>query len=173
MNIAKPLPETFRWDFKYFQRYPLQTLFVFAVLAIRYFFAVFFIYGFWHKLVKEWMWTDVMKRHFEQRLSEIPADSFQAAYLQHFAIPLYLPIAYIVTIGELVIGLGLVFGVATRFNAGFGLFMLLNFAAGAFYNVWIVILSAMAILIMFFPTGHWLGFDKRLSEKYPNSWWFK
>lgn len=173
MNITKSLPNSFRWSFQYFQQHPLQTLFVITVLAIRYFFAVFFIYGFWHKLVKEWMWTDVMKVHFQQRLSEIPPDSFQAAYLEHFGIPFYLPIAFVVTVGELIIGVALMLGVTTRFNAGFGLFMLLNFAAGAFYNIWIVILSAMAILIMFFPTGHWLGFDKQLHEKYPNSFWFK
>jgi len=89
MNLTKPLPDSFRWSFQYFQQYPLQTLFVITILAIRYFFAVFFIYGFWHKLVKGWMWTDVMKVHFQQRLSEIPPDSFQATYLEYFAIPLH------------------------------------------------------------------------------------
>lgn len=173
MNVTKLLPESFRWRFQYFQQHPLQTLFIITVLAIRYFFAAFFIYGFWHKLVKGWMWTDVMKVHFQQRLAEIPPDSFQAAYLEYFGIPFYLPIAFVVTVGELIIGVALMLGVTTRFNAGFGLFMLLNFAAGAFYNIWIVILSAMAILIMFFPTGHWLGLDKKLHEKYPNSFWFK
>lgn len=163
----------FEWRLDYFRARPLETTFIIIVLGIRYFFAMFFLYGFWHKLVKEWMWTDIMKTHFEQRLSEIPPDSFQALYLESFGIPFYLLIAFVVTIGELTIGLSLVLGLTTRFHAGFGLFMLLNFAAGAFYNIWIVILSVMAILIMFFPTGHWLGFDKRLNEKFPNSFWFR
>jgi len=175
MNVAL-VPQSdarFHWSLDYVKRHPFQTVGIGLVLAMRYFFAVFFIYGFWHKLVREWMWTDIMQQHFIDRYSEIDPLSFQALYLQYFGIPFYLPIAWVVTIGELIIGVALVFGAATRANAAFGLFMLLNFAAGAFYNEWIVILSATAILFIIFPTGHWLGVDKRLHEKYPHSIWFK
>ena len=119
------------------------------------------------------MWTDILKLHFIDRLSEIHPDTLQAAYLQHFAIPLYLPIAWIITVGELLIGLALIFGITTRLNAAFGLFMLLNFAAGAFYNIWIDILSIMAILFIVFPTGHWLGLDRLLHQRYPHAIWFR
>jgi thiosulfate dehydrogenase (quinone) large subunit len=172
MNASATQPR-FAWRFDYLREHPLQLLGVALVLAMRYFFAAFFIYGFWHKWEQGWIWTDIMKLHFIDRYAEIDMNSFQALYLQYFGIPLYVPIAFIVTVGELIIGLGLVFGVATRANAAFGLFMLLNFTAGAFYNIWIVILSAMAALFIVLPTGHWLGFDKRLNEKYPNSIWFK
>lgn len=166
-------PTSFSWKWSYISAHPFKTLGVALILALRYFFAVFFIYGFWHKLMQGWMWTDILKLHFIDRLSEIHPETLQAAYLQHFAIPLYLPIAWIVTVGELIIGVALIFGVTTRINAAFGLFMLLNFAAGAFYNIWIDILSVMAALFIIFPTGHWLGFDKMLHQKYPRSIWFK
>ncbi len=139
----------------------------------RYLFAAFFLYGFWHKLVKGWLWSDLMQGFFIKRLAELPANSFQASYLEHFAIPLALPIAWIVTIGELIIGLGLVFGVAVRFNAAFALFMVLNFAAGGYFNFTLPPFMAFAIMMMMLPSGHWLGFDKHLHHKYPDAIWFK
>jgi len=164
---------SFSWTWSHISRHPLQTLAIVLILAMRYFFAVFFIYGFWHKLVHEWMWTDILKLHFIDRLSEIHPDTFQAAYLRYFAIPFYLPIAWVITVGELFIGLALIFGITTRLHAAFGLFMLLNFAAGAFYNIWIDILSIMAILFIIFPTGHWFGFDRLLHQRYPDAIWFR
>ncbi len=166
-------PSSFSWTWSYISAHPLHTLIIVLILAMRYFFAVFFIYGFWHKLVQEWMWTDILRLHFIDRLSEIHPDTLQAAYLQYFAIPFYLPIAWIITVGELFIGLALIFGITTRLHAAFGLFMLLNFAAGAFYNIWIDILSIMAILFIIFPTGHWLGFDRLLYQRYPHTIWFQ
>ena len=139
----------------------------------RYLFASFFLYGFWHKLVKGWLWSDLMQGFFIKRLAELPANSFQASYLEHFAIPLALPIAWIVTVGELIIGLGLVFGVAVRANAAFALFMVLNFAAGGYYNLTLPPFMVFAIMMMVLPSGHWLGFDKHLHLKYPDAIWFK
>ena len=139
----------------------------------RYLFAAFFLYGFWHKLVKGWLWSDLMQGFFIKRLAELPANSFQASYLEHFAIPLALPIAWIVTVGELIIGLGLVFGFAVRANAAFALFMVLNFAAGGYYNLTLPPFMVFAIMMMVLPSGHWLGFDKHLHLKYPDAIWFK
>jgi thiosulfate dehydrogenase [quinone] large subunit len=145
------------------------TLFLFG----RYIFALFFLYGFWHKLVKGWLWSDLMQGFFIKRLGELPSSSFQAIYLEQFAIPLAFPIAWIVTVGELIIGLGLVFGFAVRANAAFALFMVLNFAAGGYYNLSLPPFMFFAIMMMLFPSGHWLGLDKRLHRKYPESIWFK
>ena len=143
-------------------------------LAGRYLFAIFFLYGFWHKLVKGWLWSDKMHNFFVQRLNAPPQlNDFQALYLDQFAIPLAFPIAWIVTVGELIIGLGLVFGVAVRANAAFALFLVLNFAAGGFYNLTLPPFMLFAIMMMLFPSGHWLGLDKQLNRKYPNSIWFR
>jgi thiosulfate dehydrogenase [quinone] large subunit len=84
-----------------------------------------------------------------------------------------MPIAWIVTIGELIIGVALLLGVTTRINAAFGLFMLLNFAAGGYYNEIIPPLVTISILLIVLPTGHWLGLDRSLNRKYPESLWFR
>jgi thiosulfate dehydrogenase [quinone] large subunit len=143
-------------------------------LAGRYLFAIFFLYGFWHKLVKGWLWSDKMHNFFVQRLYAPPQlNDFQALYLDQFAIPLAFPIAWIVTVGELIIGLGLFFGVAVRANAAFALFLVLNFAAGGFYNLTLPPFMAFAVMMMLLPSGQWFGFDKQLHQKYPDSIWFK
>ncbi len=143
------------------------------LLLGRYLFAAFFLYGFWHKLVKGWLWSDLMERFFIKRLGELSAGSFQAGYLEHFAIPWAMPIAWVVTVGELIIGISLVLGLAVRANAAFALFLVLNFAAGGYYNLTLPPFMFFAILMMLFPSGHWLGMDKQLHRKYPDSIWFR
>lgn len=154
-------------------QYPLKAAGVIAFLLLRYVFVAFFLYGFWHKLVRGWLWTDLMHNYFAQRLSELLPGSFQALYLEHFAIPLALPIAWIVTIGELIIGVCLALGLATRANAAFALFLVLNFAAGGFYNLTLPPFMVFSVLMMVFPSGHWLGLDGKLNRKYPDSFWFR
>ncbi len=152
---------------------PLASAGVILFLAGRYLFAAFFLYGFWHKLVREWLWTDIMFNHFSQRLSELPAGSFQALYLEQFALPMALPIAWIVTIGELIIGVCLAAGLAVRANAAFALFLVLNFAAGGYYNLTLPPFMIYSVLMMLLPSGQWLGVDRMLHRKYPDSLWFR
>jgi thiosulfate dehydrogenase (quinone) large subunit len=175
----------FEWNRGYLKSHPLKAAGVVAALAIRYLYTLLFLYGFEHKIVRGWMWTGIMEEHFLKRLHELQAvasgpgsfgttvASFQASYLLHFAIPLALPIAWIVTIGELIVGIALLLGVTTRLNAAFGLFFLLNFSAGGFYNLTIPPLVLMSLMMIFLPTGHWLGLDRKLNEKYPDSPWFR
>lgn len=152
---------------------PFKTSGIILFLFGRYFFALFFLYGFWRKLTKGWLWSDLMLGFFTKRLAELPAGSFQANYLEHFAIPLAFPIAWIVTVGELLIGLSLIFGFAVRANALFALFLVLNFAAGGYYNLSLPPFMIFAVLMMMLPSGQWFGFDKQLHQKYPDSIWFK
>ncbi|MGC8775041.1 MAG: DoxX family protein [Chlorobaculum sp.] len=175
----------FEWKPAYLKTHKLKASGVIFVLALRYLYTSLFIYGFVHKIMRGWMWSDILRQHFTQRLHELLATGamsgsveagiamWQASYLQHFAIPMVMPIAWIVTIGELIIGVALLFGVATRINAAFGLFMLLNFAAGGYYNLTIPPLVAISILLIVLPTGHWLGLDRSLNRKYPDSLWFR
>jgi thiosulfate dehydrogenase (quinone) large subunit len=156
-----------------FRERPLQAIGIALFLIGRTIYAIFFLYGFWHKLTKEWLWTDIVQEHFMKRLSEIDASSFQGQYLTHFAIPFYMPVSWVVTVGELIIGVGLLVGLATRANAAFALFLVLNFAAGAFFNATLPPFMVYAVLMMMLPSGHWLGFDKELHERSPNSIWFK
>lgn len=163
----------FQWQREQFRDAPLQTAGIILFLSGRYLFALFFLYGFWHKFTKGWLWSDLMQFYFLKRFAELPEGSFQSLYLEQFAIPLAVPIAWIVTVGELIIGLGLIFGVAVRANAAFALFMVLNFAAGGFYNLTLPPFMLFAIMMMLFPSGQWLGFDRTLHNKYPASIWFK
>ena len=155
------------------QQRPLASLGVILFLAGRYLFAAFFLYGFWHKLINGWLWTDLMFDYFSLRLSELPAGSFQAIYLEQFAIPLAMPIAWIVTIGELIIGVCLAAGLAVRANAAFALFLVLNFAAGGYYNLTLPPFMVYAVLMMLLPSGQWFGLDRKLHIKYPDSLWFR
>ncbi len=155
------------------KRNPFKTAGIILFLAGRYFFALFFLYGFWRKLTKGWLWSDLMLEFFTKRLTELPGGSFQANYLAHFAIPLAFPIAWIVTVGELVVGLSLICGFAVRANAAFALFLVLNFAAGGYYNLSLPPFMIFAVLMMMLPSGQWFGFDKQLHQKYPDSIWFK
>ncbi|NTU93817.1 MAG: DoxX family membrane protein [Chlorobiaceae bacterium] len=175
----------FEWNRGYMTSHPLQTAGVSAALIIRYLYTALFLYGFVHKIMRGWMWTGIMEQHFTKRLAELQVEalvagsglaqvlSFQAAYLEHFAIPLALPIAWIVTIGELIVGVALLLGVATRANALFGLFFLLNFTAGGYYNLTIPPLVLMSLMMIFLPTGQWFGLDRMLNRKYPDSPWFR
>jgi thiosulfate dehydrogenase [quinone] large subunit len=175
----------FEWKPSYLKTHKLKASGVIAILALRYLYTSLFIYGFVHKIMRDWMWSDILTQHFTKRLHELLATNaapgsieatvalWQASYLEHFALPLVMPIAWIVTIGELIIGVALLLGVSTRLNAAFGLFMLLNFAAGGYYNLTIPPLVTISILLILLPTGHWLGLDRRLNRKYPESPWFK
>lgn len=175
----------FEWKSNYLKSHKLKTFGVVIVLVLRYLYTSLFIYGFVHKIIHGWMWSDILTHHFTKRLHELLATAstsgsfeatvavWQASYLEHFALPLVMPIAWIVTIGELVIGVALLFGVTTRINAAFGLFMLLNFAAGGYYNLTIPPLVTISILLILLPTGHWLGLDRHLNRKYPESPWFR
>ncbi len=153
---------------------PFRTVGITLFLFGRYLFALFFLYGFWHKLAKGWLWSDKMHNFFVERLHTPPQlNDFQTLYLEQFAIPVALPIAWIVTIGELIIGVCLALGLCVRANAAFALFMVINFAAGGYYNLSLPPFMFFSILMMLYPSGHWLGLDKRLHQKYPESIWFK
>ena len=152
---------------------PFKIAGIILFIAGRYLFAAFFLYGFWHKLVKGWLWSGLMHDFFAKRFAELPAGSFQSSYLEHFAIPLAFPIAWIVTVVELFVGLSLFFGIAVRVHAALALFLVLNFAAGGFYNLTLPPFMIFSVLMMLLPSGQWFGFDKQLHNKYPESIWFK
>lgn len=185
LNRKKIMTE-FQWNGSYLKSHWLKAIGVIAVLLLRYVYTMLFLYGFVHKIIHGWMWSGILTHHFSVRLHELQLTAkaaasssfdalvatFQAFYLQHFAIPMVMPIAWIVTIGELIIGVGLLLGVATRLNAAFGLFMLLNFAAGGYYNITIPPLIAISLMMIVLPTGQWLGLDRTLHRNHPNSMLF-
>jgi thiosulfate dehydrogenase [quinone] large subunit len=144
-----------------------------AVLAVRYGFGAFFLYGAYHKTVKGWLTSPVMREHFVKRLAEIDPASFSAAYLRSFAIPLYRPVAWVLTLGQMCVAAGMLLGLAVRPNAALALFLISNISAGSFYNLTMPPFFAASLLLMATPSGQWFGLDKALHERFPESPWFR
>ena len=122
-----------------------------ALLVGRYCFAAIFAFGAAAKLAEGWLRTDALQQHFVKRLEAFDLTPIQAGYLEHFAIPCYQPIAWVVTLGELGVAIGLIFGVATRASGALALFLLINFAAGGYYNSLSLPLFLFAALILLLP----------------------
>jgi len=96
--------------------------------------------------------------------------SFYRPFLESVILPNNALFAVLVAWGELAIGLALILGLATRYAAFFGAFMVLNFwfakglgvFAGANHDiVWFVIL----IVLGFTPAGKIAGLDDGLSDR--------
>ncbi|NTW48662.1 MAG: DoxX family protein [Chlorobiales bacterium] len=192
------LASDFKWKKNHVRERPLKSLGIVSILLLRYFFGVYFFVGAFYKLSKNWLWTDALKILFQRQLETLnqlndifinqlngnrffssvephsPLYAFEPYYLEHFAIPFYLAIAWVVTLGELMVGLSLVLGLAVRINSAVALFILLNFAAGGYFQFHTSFpLMFCALLFMCLPSGQWFGLDKKLHEKYPDSLWFK
>lgn len=119
-----------------------------GLVLLRYAFGATFAYGAYHKITRGWLTTPVMREHFEQRLSEIDQHSFSAAYLRHFAIPLYRPIAWILTIGQVIVAISMFTGKGVRLSAALALFLLVNISAGSYFNASMPPYLITAILLM-------------------------
>ncbi|OAN48340.1 DoxX family protein [Chloroflexus islandicus] len=119
-----------------------------GLVLLRYAFGATFAYGAYHKITRGWLTTPVMRQHFEQRLSEIDQNSFSAAYLRHFAIPLYRPIAWILTIGQVIVAISMLTGKGVRPSAALALFLLVNISAGSYFNASMPPYLITAMLLM-------------------------
>ncbi|RRR70716.1 MAG: DoxX family membrane protein [Candidatus Viridilinea halotolerans] len=155
------------------EREERQQMAIRSVLALRYAFGSFFLYGAYHKITRGWLTSPVMREHFVQRLSEIDTESFAAAYLRHFAIPWYRPVAWVLTVGQVIVAVSMLFGIAVRPGALVALFLLSNISAGAFTNATMPPFFVVSLLLLTTPSGHWLGLDKHLHQRYPDALWFK
>jgi len=186
----------FKWEKDYLLKNPLKTLGVIFVLVLRYCFGAYFLLGAMYKFSKDWLWTNKLQivfqnqlanlnrlnefyvNEFSQNLSAIEPDAplyaLEPLYLEHFAIPFYLLIAWTVTLGELVVAISLILGITVRLNAAIALFILINFAAGGYFQFHTSIpLMSFALLFMCLPSGQWLGLDKKFDKMYPDTMWFK
>lgn len=143
-----------------------------GVLALRYGFGAVFLYGAYHKTVRGWLTSPVMREHFVRRLAEIDPDSFSAFYLRRFAIPWYRPVAWVLTLGQVAVAAGMLLGLAVRPNAALSLFLLSNITAGSYYNASMPPFFGVALLLMATPSGQWLGLDRGLHARYPGAIWF-
>lgn len=127
---------------------PWQRLGRITLLILRYVFGATFAYGAYHKLTHRWMTSTVLREHFEQRLSEIDPHSFSAAYLRFFAIPFYRPIAWVLTIGQIIVAFSMLTGIGVRQSATLALFLLVNISAGSYFNASMPPYLITAVLLM-------------------------
>jgi len=95
--------------------------------------AYFFLAGSF-KLVTGLLWSRSLERMFTERLMHLEPQSFAAVYLSEFAIPLAFPIAYILTIGELVVGISFFMNMSIVWGAILAIFITINIALGGFFN---------------------------------------
>lgn len=171
MNSATGTPPGLRSG-SFIGRHPLRMTGVVLNSVFRLLFGLFWLAAGVNKLAKGWLTTDILKRIFEDRLTEMHPDSFQVAYLQAFAIPLYKAVAWIVTFGELYVGIGLLLGLTTRWAAALSFFILVNLSLGGYYDASLIPFFLLSLVFVIWPSGQWFGLDRWLARKYPGSRWF-
>lgn len=159
----------FSWSRSWFSSHTLRGIGIILHLLVRELFGIFFLAAGIHKIQTGWVSTDIMKQIFLQRLTELHPSSFAAGFLQDFSIPYYVPLSYIITYGEIAIGVGLILGIAVRLSGWGAVAMMIGFGMGGYYDASLLPLLGMALLCTTKPSGHWLGFDRKL---YPLQPWF-
>ncbi|GHO68223.1 hypothetical protein KSC_071150 [Ktedonobacter sp. SOSP1-52] len=93
-----------------------------------------------------------------------------AAFLQHFVLPNAAIFSYIVTFGEVCIGLGLIFGVLTGIAAFFGVFMNLNFLLAGAVSINPVIGTLALFLVLAWRIAGYYGVDRYLLPLLGTPW---
>ncbi len=161
------------WSIDAFKDAPLQYAGMSILLLLRTFYGVFILQAGATKIINGWLTTDHLNQFFDRIILRFEPGSFYFSYLENFAIPLFLPIAWIVSVGQVVNGVGLSFGLAARFNALFTLFLFANFALGGMGRLQALPIYIPALLFFVFPTSQWWGLDRTLGQKYPNSLFFR
>jgi len=142
-------------------------------VLLRTLFGVFWLAAGYNKISKGWLNTDILRDIFLDRLTEMPPDAFAVFYLQSFAIPLYQPVAWVVTIGELYAAIGLLLGLTTRWAAAMSFFILFNLAIGGYYDASLLPFFILNLVFLRWQSGLWAGLDRPLARHYPDAIWFK
>lgn len=161
------------WQWQWIRSHALRTTGVVVHLVLRTLFGIFWLAAGINKIRKDWLTTDILEEIYLDRLTELPPDSFAVMYLQFFAIPLYELVAWVVTWGELYAAVGLLLGLTTRWAAGVSLFILVNLAVGGYYDASLIPFFILNILFLSKPSGQWLGLDRWLARRFPDSRWFR
>lgn len=93
-----------------------------------------------------------------------------ASFLQGFVLPNAGWMAYVVTFGELLVALGLIFGVLTGIAAFFGVFMNLNFMLAGAVSINPVIGTLAIFLVMAWRIAGYYGVDRYLLPALGTPW---
>ena len=106
------------WKWSWIKAHPVRFAGIQAHLLFRTLFAIFWLAAGINKINKEWLTSDILKEIFLDRLTEMPPDAFASMFLQEFALPLYVLVAWVITWGEIYSAVGLLLGLTTRLAAG-------------------------------------------------------
>ncbi|MFZ3091449.1 MAG: TQO small subunit DoxD [Nitrospirota bacterium] len=95
-------------------------------------------------------------------------------FLENFAIPHWQAFGYQVMLGEILVGLSLIFGILTGLSSFFGFLMIMNFYFASSYAegerawfFWIIAVSHMVVMLT--RAGRAFGIDYFLSKRFPRS----
>ena len=161
------------WRWAWIRAHPARFAGVVLHLLLRTLFAVFWLAAGINKVRNEWLTSDILKEIFLDRLTEMPPDAFASLFLQNFAMPLYVLVAWVITVGEIYSGVGLLLGVTTRIAAAVSLFILCGFAIGGYYDASLIPFFLLNAMFLWWASGLWLGIDRPLAKRYPGSHWFR
>ncbi len=93
-----------------------------------------------------------------------------AWFLAHVAIPHAAGFSYLVSYGELLVGLALILGIFTGIAAFFGSFMNLNYLFAGTVSINPLLFFLELFLILAWRTAGWLGFDKYVLPALGTPW---
>jgi uncharacterized membrane protein YphA (DoxX/SURF4 family) len=147
------------------ERFPLAYLFPLRIL-----FGVILVIEGWGKLQGDWLHGTPLVTSLGNWLAvDKPYGFFLPVVKSAFAHPkIY---GALVTIGELTIGLSLLFGVLTRVSSALGALMLFCFVLGNGQGLAppgnALIMGAVCVLFVFAPPGRFLGVDMWLRDRLP------
>ena len=88
----------------------------------RQLYGLYFFLGGCFKVLIGLLWSDTLKSMFLERLLDIPAETFAHEYLTSFAIPNAFLVAYVLTLGELCVGLLFMLNVFAKWGAVLAIF---------------------------------------------------
>lgn len=161
------------WQRAWIKAHPIRFSGIIVHLVLRTLFALFWLAAGINKVVKDWLSSDILKQIFLDRLTEMPPDAFASIFLQNFAIPLYLLVAWVITLGEIYSAIGLLLGLTTRIAAAVSFFILFGLAIGGYYDASLIPFFLLNAAFLWWPSGLWLGIDRTLVKRYPGNRWFR
>ena len=161
------------WKWTWIRAHPVRFGGILLHLTLRTLFAIFWLAAGINKVTSEWLTSDILKQIFLDRLTEMPPDAFASLFLMHFAIPLYVLVAWVITIGEIYSAIGLLVGFTTRVAASVSMFILVGLAIGGYYDASLIPFFILNATFLWWQSGLWFGFDRYLVNRYPNSFWFR
>lgn len=135
---------------------------------------MFFAFAAVNKWRENYMFSDRLHRILSERLQEIDPESFGAWFIENIGLPHYMPLAWMVCLGETFIALGLLFGFMTRSAAIGAVLFNLMLTVGGYYHASLIVLQTLMYLpVVLLPTGQWQGLDRIMLRRHPGSLLFR